>query len=88
MCVCVCVLWSLSGAVLYFSAFMAPEVITRNDAEGHGRAADIWSLGCVVLEMITGKVHLLDIYLPLLHHLNSPQNTFSLCFDIMSLNLS
>jgi len=36
-------------------AYMAPEVFTRNMSEGHGRAADIWSLGCVVLEMIQGE---------------------------------
>ena len=35
-------------------AYMAPEVFTRNMTEGHGRAADIWSVACVVLEMIQG----------------------------------
>lgn len=36
-------------------AYMAPEIFTRNIVDGHGRAADIWSIGCVVLEMMTGR---------------------------------
>ncbi|EAR85614.2 cyclin-dependent kinase-like Serine/Threonine kinase family protein (macronuclear) [Tetrahymena thermophila SB210] len=32
--------------------WMAPEVIERT---GHTTSADIWSIGCIVIEMITGK---------------------------------
>lgn len=37
---------------------MAPEVFMKSNTEGHGRAADIWSIGCVIIEMASGKVRI------------------------------
>lgn len=41
--------------MIVFVAYMAPEVIA-NSQDGVGRAADIWGLACVIIEMATGKV--------------------------------
>lgn len=34
---------------------MAPEVFMKTESGGHGRAADIWSVGCCVIEMASGR---------------------------------
>ncbi|KAL2114448.1 hypothetical protein VUR80DRAFT_7136 [Thermomyces stellatus] len=41
---------SMTGTPMY----MSPEVI-KGENPGHGGAGDIWSLGCVILEMATGR---------------------------------
>ncbi|KAI1487264.1 hypothetical protein F5X96DRAFT_162874 [Biscogniauxia mediterranea] len=41
---------SMTGTPMY----MSPEVI-KGENPGHAGAVDVWSLGCVILEMVTGR---------------------------------
>lgn len=47
--------------------YMAPEVIRASEKAGHLGSADIWSMGCVLLEISTGYANFYMICLILMH---------------------
>lgn len=55
LCLTVCLCSSSLLAIC--PAYMAPEVVTQKQVHEFAHLADIWSIGCVVVELMTGKVH-------------------------------
>jgi serine/threonine protein kinase len=36
--------------------FMAPEVVRGGGQKGYGRKCDVWSIGCILIQMATAKL--------------------------------
>lgn len=65
------ILSSIKGTPLY----MAPEMLLAKTGSGYGYEADLWSLGCIIFEMLAGEPVSDQVFLP-----ESSQNSFFTAF--------
>uniref|UniRef100_A0A1B0C1J5 Uncharacterized protein n=1 Tax=Glossina palpalis gambiensis TaxID=67801 RepID=A0A1B0C1J5_9MUSC len=50
-------LLKLHNVMLMIMTYMGPEIFTKTYNDGHGRAVNTLSVGCVVVEMASGKIN-------------------------------
>lgn len=66
--------FSLSGGIVGTPAYIAPEVWEENE---QGRASDIYALGCILYEMLTGEVLFQGDSVPAIMHAHFKPPQFS-----------